>query len=153
MIELRHEIEVRASPEQVFDWLGHLRENYLAWHPDHRSCRYLRGEPLQVGSVVEIEELLHGRPHRIRFRVTQVEPNARIRYRIAGLGEGGFATEPLEGGVVFIADLRMGTRLPVLGALADGVLARLFRRRIEALRRHMAEEGRNLKRLLETQSG
>ncbi len=150
MIEVRDEVEIRASPEQVFDWLAHLSQNYLAWHPDHRSCRYLRGEPLQVGSVVEIEELLHGKPHRMRFRVTAVDPNARLRYRIAGFGEGGFAAEPRDGGVLFVADLRIGTRVLVVGALVDAVLAGLFRGRIEALCRHMAEEGQNLKRLLET---
>lgn len=150
MIELRDEIEIRASPDRVFDWLEHLPENYLLWHPDHRSCRYLHGERLQVGSVVEIEELLHGRLHRMRFRVTEVQSNVRLRYRIARGLDGGFAVEPHDGGVLFVADLRLGTRTPVLGRLIDIVSGRLFRGRIEALRRHMAEEGRNLKGLLET---
>lgn len=150
MIELRDETEIRASPGRVFDWLGHLQDNYLIWHPDHRSCRYLRGEPLQVGSVIEIEELLHGHHHRMRLRVTEVEPNVRLRYRIARGVVGAFAAEPHDGGVLFIADLRFGTRMPIFGRLIDVLLGGLFRKRIEAVRRHMAEEGRNLKRLLES---
>ena len=30
MIVLRDTVEIKASPEQIFDWLAHFKENYLA---------------------------------------------------------------------------------------------------------------------------
>lgn len=89
MILLRDVVEIEASPEQVFDWLAHFQENYLAWHPDHVECRYLKGASLfEVGSVVYVEEYVHGEFHKLKFRVTKVIPNSRLEYK-AGFGIGG----------------------------------------------------------------
>lgn len=61
MILLRDVVEIEASPEQAFDWLAHFQEDYLAWHPDHVECQYVKGTSiLEVGSVLYIEEYLHG---------------------------------------------------------------------------------------------
>lgn len=149
MILLRDTIEIKASPEQVFAWLAHFPENYLAWHPDHVACRYLKGASLEVGSVIYTEEFLHGQLHKLKFQVTQVIPMSRVDYRVtAGLG-GAFIVEPSGEQVRFMAEIYMGSRLSLLGWFIDLMLQALLARQIEALKQHMAEEGESLKRLLE----
>jgi hypothetical protein len=98
---------------------------------------------------MEAREYLHGKPHRLRMKLTEVEPGQRIRYRIGPGLSGEFEVGSVDGEATFTASISMGTEAPVLGPLVDGVLRRLFGARIEAIRQHQAEEGANLKVLLE----
>ena len=150
MILLRDVVEIDASSEQVFDWLAHFQENYLAWHPDHVECRYLKGTSiLEVGSVLYIEEYLHGQLHKLKFLSTNVIPNTRLEYK-AGFGIGGaFEVKPQGNHVLFIAEITFGSGFPVLGWLLDRMMQKLLSDRLEAMKQHMAEEGENLKQLLE----
>ena len=84
MINLKDSIEVKASPEKVFQWLMQRmkdKESYQAWHPDHVDIRWIKGEPLQEGSIVYAEEYLHGDLHKLKFRITKIVPNRLIEYR------------------------------------------------------------------------
>jgi hypothetical protein len=150
MILLRDAVEIETTPEHVFDWLVHFQENYLAWHPDHVECRYLKGTHLlEVDSVLYVEEYLHGELHRLKFRATKVIPNRRLEYK-AGFGMGGaFEVVPHGGKVLFIAEITMGSSFPVLGRLLDAFLEKLLSDNLEMIKQHMTEEGENLKRLLE----
>ena len=149
MILLRDAIAIETSPEQVFDWLAHFCVHYRDWHPDHVSCRYVKGAALEVGSVLYVEEYLHGKLHKLTLRITHVVPNASLEYKLAFGMRGRFSVQPRAQSVLFVAELAFGWRIPVLGGLLDAVMRLLLTGRLEALRQHMAEEGRNLKRLLE----
>ena len=84
-IKLEDSIEVNASAEEVFEWLCRRmmdKESYKAWHPDHVDIRWIKGEPLQVGSIVYAEEYIHGDLHKLKFKITRIVPNREIRYRI-----------------------------------------------------------------------
>ena len=150
MILLRDEVRIDATPEQVFDWLAHFQEHYLAWHPDHVECRYLRGSSiLEKDAILYIEEYLHGDLHRLKLRATKVIPDSRVDYT-AGFGTGGaFEVQPREDGVLFIAEVTIGLGAPGLGSLLDRMMERVLAGRIKAMEQHMAEEGENLKRWLE----
>jgi len=101
MITLRDSIEIKTTPEKIFDFFVHFEENYLAWHPDHVKSYWI-GKPAKEGSILYCEEYLHGKLHRMKFRITKVELNRKIEYKL-----------------------------------------------LEAGKKHMKEEGENLKRLLE----
>ena len=150
MILLRDEVRIDATPEQVFDWLAHFQEHYLAWHPDHVECRYLRGSSiLEEDAILYIEEYLHGDLHRLKLRATKVIPDSRVEYT-AGFGTGGaFEVQPREDGVLFTAEITIGLGVPGLGSWLDRTMERVLADRIEAMKQHMAEEGENLKRWLE----
>jgi hypothetical protein len=154
MILLRDKVEIEATPEQVFDWLAHFQENFLAWHSDHVECRYLKGTNLfEVDSVLYVEEYLHGKLHRLTFRATKVIPSRRLEYD-AGFGLGGaFEVVPRGDKVLFIAEITMGSSFPVLGRLIDVFLEKLLSDNLEMIKQHMTEEGENLKRLLEESVG
>lgn len=148
VILLRDSTVIDAAPERVWAWLGDLPTHYRAWHPAHVACRYDRGDSLAAGTIMYVEEQLHGRRHRLRLRATEVVPGRLMRYQSRGF-RGAFLVEPWNGATRFTADLEFGIRVPVLGAAVDAVLRRVLARRLAAFRTHMREEGENLKRLLE----
>jgi hypothetical protein len=149
VIELRDTVVVDASPEAAWRWLESMPEHYLEWHPDHLGARWVTGDGPVPGAVLESREILHGKPHKLRMTLTHVEPGRRLRYRVfPGMG-GEFRIEPSDGRTRFTAVISMGVRARIIGPLLDRVLRLLLARRLEAIARHQAEEGANLKALLE----
>jgi uncharacterized protein YndB with AHSA1/START domain len=148
MIELRDTVFVETPPENVWAWLADLPAHYREWHPGHVRCSYEHGNVLQAGTVLAVEEQLHGRPHRLKLRATEVVPNRLLRYSGWGL-RGAFLLEEAEGGTRFTATLRFGVAVPVISRLVDRILNRAIATRLAAVQEHMHEEGRNLKRLME----
>jgi len=153
LIILSDSIEVEATPEEVFEWLVQRmrdKESYQAWHPEHVDIRWIKGRPVEEGSIVCADEYLHGVLHKLKFRIVKIVPNRRIEYRslfpLSLLSPGNtFDIEPKgNGGCIFTA--RGSLRLP------RWLFERLHKRhkgKIEATKRHMKEEGENLKRALE----
>ena len=153
MITLKDSIEVKATPEKIFEWLVKRfedKESYQAWHRDHVDIRWIKGRPLQKGSIVYAEEYLHGRLHKLKFRITKIVRNRLIEYRalfplsIVAPGNA-FLIEPKgENRCIFTA---MGSlRLP---RWLFEKLHKKHKSKIEATVQHMKEEGENLKKALE----
>lgn len=150
---LTDSIEIRATPETVFGFLVSLvdDESYLAWHPeDHVALRWLKGNPWEEGSVVYAEEYIHGKLHKFKFLVTKVVPNREIEYvplsRLLRIyfAKNKFTIEPRGDTCVFTAT----------GSLRVGWLVRTFAKGklefgLSCVKKHMKEEGENLKRVLE----
>jgi hypothetical protein len=152
MISLRDSIEIHANSRQLFAWLERMPQEYTSWHPDHVAYRVLQGSMLEVGSEIECEEYLHGKLHSMRFRMTKVVPDKRVEYVIEGMGRGAFEAQGSGDTVKFVAELDIGLDAPIIGPLFDFVFSRIFQQRIESMRQHMAEEGQNLKVILEAGS-
>jgi hypothetical protein len=149
MITLRDTIEIGTSPEKVFDFFIHFRENFMAWHPDHVRCWYLEDGPLEEGSTFFVQEYLHKKVMTLEFHVTKLVPYSQIEYRIPPIVKGAFAVEERGPNVLFAAEICFGTRTPLLGKLLDITLYTFIGRRLKALKQHMVEEGRNLRMILE----
>ena len=144
MITLKDSIKIKTTPEKIFDFFVHFEENYLAWHPDHVKCRWLEGEPFEEGSILYIEEYLHGKLHKMKFLGTKVELNRKIEYKLLFptsiiCPKGSFIIEPKGKTCIFTATLsfRFGW-----------LFSKLAKNRVGAVKKHMKEEGENLKRLL-----
>jgi hypothetical protein len=129
-----------------------MPKEYGSWHPDHIACQVIHGSMLEVGSEIECEEYLHGKLHSLRLRVTKVVPNKRVEFGIERMGRGAFEVLTNNNTVRFVAELDIGTASPIFGPLFDFTFSRFFHQRIEAMQRHMAEEGKNLKAILESDS-
>jgi len=148
MITLKDSIEIRTAPERVFSGLIKVfssEEYFKRWHKDHVKCQWRKGKPFEIGSVLYVEEHLHGKVHRMKFLGTRVEPNRKIEYRLLFptsiiCPRGSFVMEPKGESCIFTATLsfRLGW---VFSIFARG--------RVVAIRKHMKEEGENLKKLLE----
>ena len=149
MIILRDIVEIKASPEQIFEFFVHFKENFFAWHLAHVECCYLTEGTLTEGSVIYIEEYLHGKLHKLKLHITKVEPNSRIEYKTFMGTRGVFIIEPRGERALFIAEMHMGTKIPLLGKLVDRIMRTFMSRQLEGMKQHMTEEGQNLKRILE----
>jgi hypothetical protein len=150
VVQLRDTVFIRVPPERVWAWLTELPRHYRAWHPSHVDCRYVRGDTLKVGAVLQVEEQLHGKAHALRLHADAVVPQRLLRYSGRGF-RGGFILEPAKQGTRFTAELEFGLSLPLVGRLLDVVLGRWLANRLSAFQAHMREEGVNLKQLLEAE--
>ena len=153
MITLQDTIEVKATPEKVYAWLLARfkdKESYQAWHPDHVDIRWIESEPFQEGSIIYAEEYLHGVLHKLKFRITKIVPNKVIEYRALFplsiiAPKNTFQIEPKgKNSCIFIATGSL--RIP---RWLFERLTKKHNNRIEDARRHMREEGENLKRAVE----
>jgi uncharacterized protein YndB with AHSA1/START domain len=152
---LRHSIEIGTTPEKIFKFFHSLVDDasYRAWHTDdHVTMRWTKGSPWQEGSVVYAEEYIDGELQKLKFIVTRVVPDREIeyvpvsRFRRKYAPKYTFSVEPGDASCVFTAAVHV--RVPLL-------LRLLARKRVErglsSVRKHMQEEGENLKKILETE--
>lgn len=151
---LTDSIEIRTTPEKIFDFFAHLvdDESYRAWHPDdHVAFRWIKGMPWEEGSVVYAEEYIHGKLHKLKFVVTKIVPNERIEYAPVSrflriyFPKNTFSIEQKEDTCVFTAS---GTYR--IGWLIKTLAKNKLEKGLSCIRKHIKEEGENLKRILET---
>ena len=155
-IILKDSIEINASPEAVFNFLVGIidDQSYKFWHPqDHVAFCWIKGEPWKEGSVFRANEYLKGELHTLTFRITKLIPNKIIEYvpsfwllRIY-YPKNSFIIEPKQDGCIFTA----------MGSFRVGRLVKTFAKNklssgISSVKRHMKEEGENLKRILESKN-
>ena len=135
-------IEIKTRPENIFEYFVHLDENYRAWHPDHVKCSWLKGKPAKEGSILYVEEYLHGKLHKLKFLITKIEPNRKIKFKLLFpisiiCPTGSFIIESKEKRCIFTATLsfRFGW-----------LFSKFARNRVEAIKKHIKEEGENIRK-------
>lgn len=147
---LRDTTLMRATPEQVFAFFEQMDRNYQCWHPDHIGFEWLSGRGVREGVVFGFSERIAGKTMKKRVVFTKVVENRhlefaptsrllclvlpRLLFRIVTEGED----------IRLIAEIHIRT---------GPIGAWLNRREFDAVQKHMAEEGRNLKALLERPGG
>ncbi|MFC2106282.1 SRPBCC family protein [Candidatus Bipolaricaulota bacterium] len=153
MIRLTDAIEINAPVEKVYAQLARYltsKDAYLSWHPEHVDLCWIKGEPMQVGSILVGEEYLHGQLHKLKFRVTKIVPNKLISYRplfpLSIIATGNtFRFEPKGADrCTFIADGHI--RFP------KWLFLRMHKEhpgKLAASEQHMKEEGENIKNAVE----
>jgi len=148
MIILKDSIEIKTASEKIFNGLIKVfssEEYFKRWHKDHVKCQWRRGKPFEEGSILYVEEYLHGDLHKMEFLGNKVDPNRKIEYKLLFptsiiCPKGSFIIEPTGENCIFTATL----------SFRFGWLFSIFTKgRVEAIKKHMKEEGENLKRLLE----
>jgi uncharacterized membrane protein len=143
MIEVRVEIDVDLSPNEVFDFWAEWSNN-PRWQRGMESCIWTSEPPLRVGSTYEQRASLLGRPILSSFEVVEYEPGTKVRIRTTK------STLPLDitrqvspgadGGTTLHATIRGEPSGPMR------LLNPLMRRMV---RRNVLEDYRRLKELLE----
>jgi len=151
---LTDSIEVRTTPEKVFNYLTGIvdDESYRAWHnADHVSSRWLKGQPWKAGSVMYAEEYLHGKLHRLEFKVTKVVPNRHIEYVPTSrflrryFPKNEFIIKQKGDSCLFVASVTFRA-----GWIVRTFFKKAMENGLSSVRKHMKEEGENLKRILES---
>lgn len=138
---------IEAPPERIFEFFERMGENYVAWHPDHVSFRWTKGKGLKPGVEFYFEEYIGGKLLKKTVRFTRIVPARYIEFEPTWwlmrllMPRLSFEIRPQGGASLFIAKIPI--RTGPLGAW-------LNRREFDAVRKHMKEEGENLKRTVES---
>jgi len=153
MIEMRDTIVIGAPVERVYTCLVKSLQNletYRAWHPEHESIEWLKGNPVEEGSLVHIKEYLNGVLTGLTFRFVEVVPNKLIRYRVRFpisiiAPENRFEFEPIG---------KNRCRFTAYGCIRMPMWLFLkshpaHEGKLKSSIKHMKEEGENLKRMAE----
>ncbi|MBY8986628.1 MAG: SRPBCC family protein [Candidatus Lokiarchaeota archaeon] len=145
MKTLRESIEIKVSPEVIWDWFLHIAENYLEWHPSHIKANWETEKASEVDSIFYAEEDISGEFLKMKSKLTKLIPNRLYRFKTVGLlklilAGGSFEIEPSENGSIFTAtlDFHMGK-----------LISKLAKKKVRQISQHMIEEGENLKKILE----
>jgi len=146
-MRLSHSLWIRSTPAAIFRFFEEMEANYLEWHPDHRLFRWEAGRGLAPGAAFYFEEVIGGTLLRKRVEFTHIEADRHIEFAFTNrllrliLPSIRFCIDPEGEGVRFTQEIRIRT---------GPVGAWLNRREFDAVRRHMKEEGENLKQILES---
>jgi len=146
-------VEIQTTPEEVFRFLTGIVDDdtYRAWHPqDHVCFRWLKGKPWAEGSVVYAEEMIHGKRHKLKFKVTRIVVNQRIEYAPVSrvlrkfFPKNEFIIEQKGDSSLFTAS---GTYR--LGWIGKKFFRKAIDKGLSSVKQHMREEGQNMQRTLE----
>ncbi len=141
------EIHINAPPAAGFAFFENMQENYVRWHPDHLDFEWRKGKGLNVGNIFWFKEKIAGKTMTKTTRITEVIPDRYFRFELTNplfrffLPKLSFAFEPSGAGHIFRAELH----LKAIGPAGR----RLNKKEFDAVDVHMAEEGKNLKTILE----
>ena len=143
---LKESIVIDKAPNEIFEWLLHFVENYRSWHPEHILAKWIKGQNFEAGSILYAEEYIGKDKEKLKFKTTKLIPNQLIEYKLlfpqSMLCSGGsFRLEPKNGSAVFTATLSFRFEI---------ILSRLFASKVQEIKKHMKEEGENLKKILES---
>jgi hypothetical protein len=152
-VTLTDSIKIKTTPDKIFSFLtGIVDDNsYRAWHQeDHVRFRWLKGQPWAEGSVLYAEEYVHGKLHKLKFKITKIVPNKKIEYCPVSwflkkfFPKNEFMIEPRKEFCLFIAS---GTYR--LGWIGKRFFSKPIEKRLTSVKKHMKKEGENLKKILE----
>jgi hypothetical protein len=138
--------KIDAPAERVFSFFDHMEKNYLRWHPDHLSFRWLQNGRLAVGNRFYFEERINGKLMKRTMRYTKIEPGRLIEFVPDNLlirlflKRVSFIIEPMGGQCSFTQEVRL-----LIGPIGK----RLNQAGFAAVDKHMREEGENLKAIME----
>jgi len=137
---------IRTTPDRIFGFFAAMETIYTAWHPDHLLFRWLDPPAIAPGVRFYFEERIGGELLKKEVAFTRIEPGTLIEFaptmrlfRLL-LPRITFHIRPAQDGFAVTQEIHLR-----IGPIA----AWLNRRMLEAVRRHMREEGENMKRLLE----
>lgn len=154
MIEYRDEITINAPQERAHYFLTHIDTLYKVWHPkDHVFCKTIRGTLKKEGCVLHFFEWVGRMPLYLMVNVKQqrddfLKFDPVFPFSLLNIGYGTFSIKKLDGSkCILTAYVKIGYNTPVIGNLIDTLCNLLYKP--ELVKKHMKEEGQNLKKYVE----
>jgi len=154
---LKDSIEIKATPEKIWGFFANLDKNYKAWHPtDHVLFKWTKGKPMETGSEWYGKECLQGELMKGKGTIGEVIPNRKIVFKNAfplSIVSPGFEwrIEPKGPNSIFTAvsyinaERIMRKLMPIFHHHDHKDMETL----IAVGKKHVKEEGENLKKILE----
>jgi hypothetical protein len=143
----QHTTSIISTPEDIFRFFEEMEKNYTRWHPDHIRFEWAEGKGLKEGTICYFEETIAGEIKRQKVIYTKIIPNQQIEFtpvnRLNRIFLRKMTFEISDRGDH--CELTARVVLKWVGPLAKKINEDTF----DAMRKHMKEEGENLKRILE----
>ncbi len=151
---LEDSIEIKTKPEKIWEFFTSLEKNYKVWHPDdHVLFKWTKGKPMERGSSFYGEEFMMGKIKKFKGTIDEVIPNRKIVFKYSFpllLISPGFEwqIEPKGSNSVFtaISYIRCEKFMRKLLKYSE---YKGMETLIKAGKKHVKEEGENLKKILE----
>jgi hypothetical protein len=150
MITIKDSIEIKTTPERIFDWFENLDKHFTEWHPNHKKFVKVTGG-MNEGDVVYFEQCCEGRWFKVKGKITKMEKNkkgwrAELKTLLAGIT---FIAEAKGNICIFTHIESFGFETPVIGTIVDLLLKLLYHSVFDIVKRDMIEDGKRLKEILE----
>lgn len=144
-IVLKNTVEISTAPDRIWEFWVNMERNYKSWHPqDHILFRWTKGKPMEEDSKIYAEETVGGKF--LKLKVTCIEVIPRRKFSLVFP----FPKSLFAKYEYFIEPRGEKTAFTALTYLK---YPSFTRRRIELAveegKKHVSEEGKNLKRILE----
>ncbi|HCH59352.1 MAG TPA: hypothetical protein DEV73_01905 [Candidatus Zambryskibacteria bacterium] len=154
MITIKEETIIEAKPESIFNFITRIDTFYKVWHPkDHVFCKAIFKDLNQRGCVFHFLEKIGGFPLYLIVKVSKIKKNEYIEYKPAflfsffNLGMGYFSIESVSKNTSKLtAYVEYGNRFGLLDKVSR------FFINTDLAKKHIQEEGENIKRYLEDHS-
>lgn len=76
---LKGSIEIKTSPEKIWEFFSNLDKNYTIWHPeDHIVFRWTKGKPMEEGSHFYAEQYAMGKVTKYVGTIGEAVPNRKV---------------------------------------------------------------------------
>jgi hypothetical protein len=76
---LMHIVDIKASPEKIWDFLINIEKNYSAWHPnDHILFQWTSGAPFEAGATFYAEQYMVGEKVKYKGKIKECIPGEKI---------------------------------------------------------------------------
>jgi len=126
MIILKDSIEIRTTPERIFDWFKNLDKHFTEWHPNHTKFVKVTGG-MDEGDIIYFEERLGGKLNKYKGKISKIEMETsdwklEIEYLFPAslLGVRSLiVVESKEDTCIFTICETFGFKKPIVGKLID----------------------------------
>ncbi len=142
---LEDTVEIKTTPEKIWEFWANMDKNYKAWHPqDHILFQWTKGQPMEEGSKVYAEETVGGKLLKLKVTCVDVVPYKKFSLRLPFpdllFASYKYVIEPRGDKTAFTAFTYL--RYP-------GFTRKRIAAVIEVGKKHVKEEGENSKKILE----
>jgi hypothetical protein len=146
-IVLKDTIEINTTPDRIWEFWVNMDRNYKSWHPqDHILFRWTRGKPMEEGSIIYAEETVGGKLLKGKVTCMDVVPKRKfalvLPFPRSLFVKYEYLIEPRGAKTAFTAFTYL--KYP-------GFARRRIELAVEVGRKHVREEGENLKKILEAE--
>ena len=143
---LEDTVEISTTPEEIWEFWARMDANYKAWHPeDHILFRWTKGKPMEEGSMIYAEETVGGRLLKLKLTCVDVVPNRQFAlvfsFPASLFAKYEYKIEPRGQKTAFTAYTHL--KYPCCAQ-------KRMQSAVEIGKKHVREEGENLRRILES---
>lgn len=74
-----HEVNIKTSPDKIWDFLVNIDKNYSVWHPkDHILFQWTKGTPYEPGATFYAEQYMMGEKVKYNGKITESIPGKKV---------------------------------------------------------------------------